>query len=286
MRLAATHTRTALLCLAASALIAIAAACGTGSSSGLASTFVYIGDSVVRDTLTGLDWQNNPPAGTGTWQDARNYCSGLDQGGKTDWRVPERRELLSIVNYAYRNPAADLTFFNVLESGHYWAETTDAFYLTRAWAVDFADGGVDALPMASAAHAVCVRGTPLTAPALAAIGNRVSDATSGLAWQATDDNIQRTWSAAYAYCAALTLDAFTGWRLPTARELAALPDTSRAFPALPEPPFTGTDYLGGAAYWASTQKAYDPSGAWTVEFGLGMANTTDVLSTRLTRCVR
>jgi hypothetical protein len=54
----------------------------------------------VTDNLTGLMWTKNANlAGTKNWSDALTYCNSLDHGGYTDWRLPNIRELHSLIDY-------------------------------------------------------------------------------------------------------------------------------------------------------------------------------------------
>ncbi|MCB1157131.1 MAG: DUF1566 domain-containing protein [Leptospiraceae bacterium] len=62
------------------------------------------GDGTVTDNNTGLIWQqSNGEQSTGdyqfTWQEALSYCENLSLAGKTDWRLPDIKELQSIVYY-------------------------------------------------------------------------------------------------------------------------------------------------------------------------------------------
>ena len=101
----------------------------------------------VTDNLTGLAWTkdaNAPgpsacgPAVTKTWQGALDYVKCLNAQnylGHTDWRLPNRKELRSLVDYSQYEPA--------LPSGHpftdvwsyYWSSTTYALYTGYAWPV-------------------------------------------------------------------------------------------------------------------------------------------------------
>ena len=115
--------------------------------------FTNNGDSTVTDNLTGLMWAQNANAGgSKTWSDALTYCNGLTLGGHSDWRLPNVKELLSLIDWAYSNPAlsndagtgkwttgADSAFSGV-QSSYYWSSTTYAFCTAFAWLVDFNDG--------------------------------------------------------------------------------------------------------------------------------------------------
>lgn len=56
-------------------------------------------------------WQKETALlGTRTWQNALKYCEGLALAGHTDWRLPNVRELLSIVDYGRYDPSIDPIF--------------------------------------------------------------------------------------------------------------------------------------------------------------------------------
>jgi hypothetical protein len=74
------------------------AAYGTGS-------LTDHGDGTVTDAATGLAWQKIDDGVARTWRDALAYCEALDLGGQTDWRLPDAKELHTIVDYT-RAPAA------------------------------------------------------------------------------------------------------------------------------------------------------------------------------------
>ena len=55
------------------------------------------GDGTVTDNRTGLIWQQGEP-GAMTWNSALTYCEGLSLAGSTDWRLPNIKELESLVD--------------------------------------------------------------------------------------------------------------------------------------------------------------------------------------------
>jgi hypothetical protein len=120
--------------------------------------FVDNGDGTVTDNLTGLIWLKDGICTdtiggvTGPkmiWQDALTFCNNLANGqcGLTDdseagnWRLPNIKELLSLIDYGRSNPAmpagSDLFIFI---SSTYWSSTTYANSADGAWYVDFYDG--------------------------------------------------------------------------------------------------------------------------------------------------
>jgi len=100
------------------------------------------GNGTITDNVTGLSWQKQDDATTRTWDAANTYCAGLSLAG-TGWRVPTRRELMSIVDYGKYSPAINSTYFTSTRGDYYyWSSTTYARNTASAWLVDFYYGGV------------------------------------------------------------------------------------------------------------------------------------------------
>ncbi len=53
----------------------------------------------VADRATGLTWQRDDSGEGLTWQDALAYCEDSTVGGSDDWRLPNAKELHSLVDY-------------------------------------------------------------------------------------------------------------------------------------------------------------------------------------------
>lgn len=66
--------------------------------------FVDNNDGTITDTATGLMWQTADSDKGMNWQDALTYSNNLTLGGHDDWRLPNAKELQSIVDYS-RSPA-------------------------------------------------------------------------------------------------------------------------------------------------------------------------------------
>ena len=57
------------------------------------------GDGTVTDHATGLTWMQDDHGAGVAWEDALALCEALDLGGHDDWRLPDAKELQSIVDY-------------------------------------------------------------------------------------------------------------------------------------------------------------------------------------------
>lgn len=96
---------------------------------------------IVTDFVTNLDWQDSIESKNiaKNWSDANSYCSALELGGYSNWRLPTREELFSLIDFSKINSAYSISFKNVT-SNSYWTSTTYAKDTNRAWIVYFYDG--------------------------------------------------------------------------------------------------------------------------------------------------
>ena len=105
-----------------------------------ADSYTDNGDGTVTDTSTGLTWQQTSASNHMKWEQALAYCEGLNLGGYTDWRLPTKKELESLVDYSRYNPAINMTYFpsavSTQMSGN-WSSTTLAGSAISAWGVNF-----------------------------------------------------------------------------------------------------------------------------------------------------
>ncbi|MDD5229051.1 MAG: DUF1566 domain-containing protein [Methylococcales bacterium] len=114
--------------------------------------FVDNGDATVTHNKTGLTWQRC--AVGQTWNNGS--CDGkaatykqtdalkltADTGGKTDWRLPTYKELLTIVDYSAYSPAVNVIVFPDAPSVQFWTTTQMAgdYYTSNSWYVNFDNG--------------------------------------------------------------------------------------------------------------------------------------------------
>lgn len=97
------------------------------------------GNVIVTDTETGLIWQKTYVSSK-TWQGALSYCENLTYAGYSDWRVPNKNELASLVNYGKYDPASD--FPADMPAGYFWSSSTSVTYPSQAWLVTFTVGAI------------------------------------------------------------------------------------------------------------------------------------------------
>ena len=153
--------------------------------------------SCVRDNVTGLIWEvkvNDPNhlrhlGHSYTWYDTHSpdgnagalgsdncngtlaaysnqcntehYVAAVNAAGLcsyTDWRMPTRHELVSIVNFNRVNPAIDTTFFENTLSSVFWSGSPSAADSSSAWGVNFNNGVANYDGRSFSRHVRLVRG--------------------------------------------------------------------------------------------------------------------------------
>ncbi|WP_457592376.1 Lcl C-terminal domain-containing protein [Hydrogenimonas sp.] len=111
-------------------------------SLGLWGDMVRSDIGVVTDSATGLMWQDDYSDNGGavklaTWIEAIDYCENLTLGGYSDWRLPNIRELNSIVDLSRYRPPIDPVFQITESSRRYWSSTAETGRTSDAWYVSF-----------------------------------------------------------------------------------------------------------------------------------------------------
>ncbi len=119
------------------------------------SKFKDNGNGTVTDLATGLMWQREDDNNERLWGDANIHCQGLSLGGYQNWRVPNIKELQSIVDRRVVDPGIDGSVFPNTIANTYWSATTSANNNTEAWVIDFSNDFV--APVFKASHTWYVR---------------------------------------------------------------------------------------------------------------------------------
>jgi Protein of unknown function (DUF1566) len=135
-------------------------------------------DGTIQDLNTRLIWEVKCSGGCGLhdvgnlyvwsegsqetiwdWLDDINAEGGTGYAGHNDWRIPNVRELQSIVDYGVSFPAIDPIFGPTAANYFlYWSSTTVADFTESAWHVDFSFGVVNAFGKNALLFVRAVRG--------------------------------------------------------------------------------------------------------------------------------
>jgi hypothetical protein len=122
-------------------------------------TFVINGDGTTTSLSTGLMWQQGT-AGTMNWPAALSYCESLEFAGYADWRLPSIKELSSIVDHHFYDPAIDTTVFPDTESKCYWSSSAETWRNSSglSWVACFEFGGFVGGVFSNKSRVRCMRG--------------------------------------------------------------------------------------------------------------------------------
>jgi hypothetical protein len=115
------------------------------------------GDGTITDNLTGLIWQQIQSPNTLTWEEALVYASGLSLAGKSDWRLPDIKEIQSLNDVKQSKPSFNKNFFTGVLSGNFWSSTTMQNVTTKAWDINVDYGIVSYSDKTLKENVLCVR---------------------------------------------------------------------------------------------------------------------------------
>lgn len=137
------------------------------------SRYHVLSDGTVKDQVTNLIWLRCPVGFS--WSQTRASCEE-DAGAKTaftwkqalsyaaavgdNWRMPNSKELESLVKRDCYNPAIEAAVFSDLELGYMWSSTPASAYFGNAWAIQFRNGGVVSVDKEGPYKVRLVKGAP------------------------------------------------------------------------------------------------------------------------------
>ena len=102
------------------------------------------GDGTVTDLDTGLMWLQIPSASM-DWKSAVEWVEGLVQSGYSDWRLPNIKELQTLIDYTLTSGSSSsvakacvnqVLFPGVAATAH-WSSTSTQSDQTKAWLAEF-----------------------------------------------------------------------------------------------------------------------------------------------------
>ncbi len=129
---------------------------------------------IVTDLVTNLQWADATYANTelkpfvtqanydnGEYYDTSGdtssaYCENLTQGKKSDWRLPTRVELLTIIDSSRVQPCVNDIFTNIV-SATYWTSTTFSKKASTAWAGSLSKDGITTQSKYKKHRFICTR---------------------------------------------------------------------------------------------------------------------------------
>jgi hypothetical protein len=231
----------------------------------------------VLDLTTGLEWQRDITAQMQMQVEgvsAGTVCPGVNAGGSSDWRLPSRMELLTLLSFGQLPPQINAPAFSLDPP------TEDAFWTQSVsllngpsppnlWTVSFQYTGLSATPTSGWFLRVrCVRvaqvksngAAPHYTVVVSGSNGLVRDNWTGLSW-AVDAPNYMDFAPGAAYCSTLALGPWkSGFRAPSMKELWSLYDeTASSGPFWDRTVFGpgpgGTPPTSTTRFWSAT-KAY------------------------------
>ncbi len=214
-------------------------------------------DGTISDNITGLMWEKDMGEKM-TYAEAVKKAETSRLGGYDDWRVPNIKELYSLILFTGKLKAMkveslfiDTQYFNQplgnTEAGERpidaqtWSSTKYTGKTMRndetIFGVNFVDGRIKGYPafnrrakQENKMYFRMVRGnTAYGKNQLVDNGDgTISDYATGLMWQKADDGKARDWHNAMKYCEKLELAGYDDWHLPNIKELQSIVDYQRS----------------------------------------------------------
>ena len=161
---------------------------------GTAKVFRDNGNYTVTDVYSKLMWQQYTADVDENYilddndrihqSEAINFCEKLVFAGYDDWRLPEKYELESILDYTRIDPAIDPIFSSY--ATYYWSATETANHDYVAWEIAFSNAqNFTATKFVARALVRCVRnvGTNTFYSSYSNNGNTVIDNRTSLEWE-------------------------------------------------------------------------------------------------------
>jgi hypothetical protein len=244
---------------------------------------------VVVDNNTGLTWEKSPSSSTYTWANRNTHCSELNSsnyGGRSNWRVPNPLELLTIVNNSTYNPATNSNFTGMptenstylWTNNEYKGDTSYAYYFSPSYGWNWYGAKT------STYKVLCVSGNEMPKGVFSSqtISGSVvvTDSTTGLMWQ-KEYATGKTWQQALKYCEDSTYAGYSDWRLPNKNELASLLDPGKS-----SAPYSNFPDMPSNYFWSSSTLVLYTNSAWRVYFDNGHVSSNFKTDNDGVRCVR
>ncbi len=269
-----------------------------------AAPFTNNSDGTTTDSATGLTWMRCSmgqtwngstclgTAATYTFAQANALTGTTIFANQSDWRLPNIRELQTIVDRSTYNPAINSTVFPNTQSALYWSDSPFLLYSNTAWVVYFGTDGVAHYQDRPNSYAVrLVRGgqsagglLSITRPSSDYVNNgngTVTHTPTNLMWKrcaegmiwtgSTCSGTASSFTASQAEAVSSNFAGHSDWRLPTEDELVSLVDYSLLNPAMNTSIFPATPAAPNLYFWSASLYAKLSSSSWIVGFYDGLA---------------
>ncbi|HPV39729.1 MAG TPA: DUF1566 domain-containing protein [Spirochaetota bacterium] len=133
------------------------------------ATRYNIGIQTFTDNLTGLVWVlDASDSGMVTWDNAFTYIDNLNMsayGTRTDWRLPNIAELMSLMNFGNSNVSIWFSSLGItVPSAYYWSSTTYSLSPADAWVAAVTIGIKGTMGKSNTNYAWAVAGTSTVLP--------------------------------------------------------------------------------------------------------------------------
>lgn len=292
--------------------LTLAAPLAQAAPSTSTADFTDNGDGTATHKITGLTWKRcvegliwtgttcGGERGGFTW--AQAIALNAPFAGKNDWRLPNIRELSTIIERG-SSPAINTTIFPGLPTSYLWSASVYGASSVSVWSFGLALGYDGPDDKTNKNYALLVRGEQPPA-GLLAIGRPTGDYVDNGDGTATHTPTNLTWkrcaegqtwngsacegeAKSYRWTKADTLtQTYAGesdWRLPTLEELRSMVDFTPGNPAI-----NGTIFPNqpkDTAFWSSSMTSSGYS-AWGIYFGYGHDSPAGVNDYAMVRFVR
>ncbi|MFO7817540.1 MAG: DUF1566 domain-containing protein [Thermodesulfobacteriota bacterium] len=265
--------------------------------------FISAGMGLVQDKYTQLVWckESDVSIFPLTWQESLRLISALNEEkflGRSDWRMPNRRELRSLIDHQQRMPAlpSENPFSGIQESW-YWTGTSSAQFPDYAWYIHLAGGRMFwgrkdqqafCRPVCTASNRILATGQSTCldndgritecegiytlADGVESAGWKgrfvqndmgIEDRLTGLLWHLNPfwSGREVNWQDALDLIRKLNHSGAGNWRLPNINELESIVDCSRHTPALS---LSFPSEKVREVYWSSSTSGFETDWAYAL----------------------
>lgn len=238
-----------------------------------------------------MKFEQSPVNQLRTPAEAAAYIAALREATKEDWRLPNIKELETLIDPTRINPAVDPGAYPVVPLGKYISSTPAG---SGCWTIDTMSGMTSTAPATEKLFVWAVCGPEQALHDWRIDESTATDLATGLVWRRehempVDAKQPNDWETrvnrvAWADVAALCVN---GWRLPTLLELRGIVFEGSSNPAIDATIFTPTPFQ--SIFWTSTPaKDYwqNTDLVWGVDFGIGGSLPTTTRGKQYVRLVR